>query len=96
MILIFEASKVKSPSPILQDSVRRGECVDMECTMTGTPVTLDPKRLASGPCGNLYIRCHLFESLSPCCCHDFLCEQQWTHGVFRSVEELECFKHALQ
>ena len=29
-ILIFEASKVRSPSPILQDSVRRGECVDIK------------------------------------------------------------------
>ena len=54
-----------------------------------------PKRLVSGPCWNLYLRCPLFESLSPCCCHDVPCEQQWTHSVFRSVEELECFKHAL-
>ena len=63
-------------------------CVDMECIMTGTPVTPDPKRLVSGPCWNLYLLCQLFESRSPCCCHDAPCEQQWTHGVFRSVEEL--------
>ena len=34
----------------------------------------------------------LFESLSPCCCHDVPCEQQWTQSVLWSVEELECFK----
>ena len=95
-ILVFEVSKVKSPSPILQDSVRRGECVDMEYTMTGTPLTLDPKCLVSGPCWNLYLRCQLFESLSPCCCHDVPCDKQRTRTVFWSVEELECFKRALQ
>ena len=26
----------------------------MECIITGTPVTLDPKRLVSGPCWNLF------------------------------------------
>ena len=52
-------------------------CVDMENTVTGTPVTPDLKRLVSGPC------------------HDVPCEQQWTHCVFWSVEELQCFKHAL-
>ena len=60
----------------------------MECKITGTPVTPDPKRLVSGPCWNLYLRYQLFESLSPFCCHDVPCEQQWTHSVFRSVEEL--------
>ena len=44
--------------------------------MTGTPVTPDPKRLVSGPCWNLCLRCQLFESLSLCCCHDVPCEQQ--------------------
>ena len=29
-------------------------------------------------------------------CHDVPCEQRWTHSIFWSVEELECFKHALQ
>ena len=96
-ILVFEVSKVKSPSPILQDSVRRGEYVDMESTMTGTPMTPDQKRLVSGPCWrHLYSRCQLFESLSPCCCHDVPCEKQWTHSVCWSVEELECFSHTLQ
>ena len=37
-ITVFEASKVKSPSPILQDPVRRGECVGMESTTVGTHV----------------------------------------------------------
>ena len=60
-----------------------------------TPVTPDTKCLVSRPCWNLYLRCQLFESLSPCCCHDVPCEQQWTHSVFWSVEESECFKHAL-
>ena len=68
----------------------------MECTMTGTPVTLDPKRLVSGPCWNLCLWYQLFESLSPCCCNDVPCEQQWSHSVFWSVEEMKCFKHALQ
>ena len=45
-------------------------------------MTLDPKRLVSGLCWNLYLRYQLFESLSPCCCHDVPCEQQWTHSVF--------------
>ena len=36
----------------------------------------DPKRLVSGPCWDLYLRYQLFESLSPCCCHDVPCEQQ--------------------
>ena len=31
----------------------------MECTMTGTPVTPDPKRLVSGPCWNLHLRCSI-------------------------------------
>ena len=44
--------------------------------MIGTPVTCDPKRLVSGPCWNLYLWWHLFEPLSPCCCHDVPCEQQ--------------------
>ena len=70
--------------------------VDMECTMTGTPVTPDPKCLVSGPCWNLFLRCQLLESQSPCCCRDVPCEQQWTHSVFWSVEELECFMHTLQ
>ena len=35
-ILVFEASKVKSPSPILQDSFGEG-CVDMENTTAETP-----------------------------------------------------------
>ena len=43
--------------------------------MTGTPVTPDPKRLVSGPCWNLHLRCQLFESLSSCCCHDVPLEQ---------------------
>ena len=71
-------------------------CVDMERTMTGTPVIPDPKRLVGGPCWNLHVRCQLFESLSPCFCHDVPCEDQWTHSVFWSVEEKESFKHALQ
>ena len=52
-------------------------CVDMECTMTGTPGSLDPKRLVIGPCWNLFVRFQLFESLSLCCCHDVPCEDRW-------------------
>ena len=37
-ILFFDASKMESPSPILQDSVRRGQCVDMESTTAGAHV----------------------------------------------------------
>ena len=95
-ILVFEASKVKSPSPILQDSVRRGGVRGYGMHNDWNSRDSDPKRVLSGPCWNQFLRCQLFESLSPCCCHDVPCEQQWTRGVFRSVEELECLKHALR
>ena len=57
------------------------DCVDMECTMTGTPVTPNPKCLVSGPCWNLYLMYQLSEPLSPYCCHDVPCEQQWTQCI---------------
>ena len=63
----------------------------MESTMTGIPVTVEPKRLVSGPCWNL-------KCLNPCSlavAMMFHVNSSWTHRVFWSIEELECFKHAL-
>ena len=56
-------------------------CVDIGMRNDWNPVTPDPKRLVSGPCWNLYLEYQLFESLSPCCCHDVPCEQQWTQCI---------------
>ena len=58
-ILVFEASKVKSSSQILQDSVLESDCVDMENKMTGIPVTTESKHLVGGPCWSL-------NCLNPC------------------------------
>ena len=65
--------------------------MDMDSTVAGTPVISDLKRLVSGPCWNLNLRCQLFESLSLCCCLDVPCKQQ-LDSVFWSVEKITVFQ----
>ena len=52
-ILMFEASKARSPSLIPQTLFGEGECVDTESAVTRIPVTTEPKRLVNGPYWNL-------------------------------------------
>ena len=83
-ILVIQVSKVRSPSTILQDSVRRGGvCVDMESTVTRIPVTIEQKRFVNGPYWNL-------NCLNPC-----PLAVSCLPRVFWSIEKLQCFKHAL-
>ena len=70
--------------------------MDLECAMTGNPVTLDPKRLVSGPCWDLYLSYRLFESLSLAVAMMFHVNSCGLTVHSDLFEELECFKHALQ
>ena len=68
--LLIEDESAAPALHIASGDVQNGFCADMGNTTAETPVTSDPEHSVNGPCWNLNVRCQLFESLSPCCCHD--------------------------